>query len=58
MGNFDHVDVEIVVGKNSASDGCDADGSVANAERIDRFRNDSVKNSMTASGTIAEWFIF
>lgn len=54
MGRFEDVKIEIVIGKDCASDRRYPDDFFTNFEGINAFRDQPVRQTMAASGTISE----
>ncbi len=50
--SFLHIDIHIIVCKDSAADRCDTDRLVLNTEFVDHFHQDLMDDTMPAAGTI------
>jgi hypothetical protein len=50
--DFNHINVEIIVGEDGAADGSYSDGSAAYSEFVDGFCDEPMGNTVTATRTI------
>jgi len=55
MRGFEHIEIEIVIRKNSASHGCDANGLSPEFHGVYAFGYKPLKQAVTASRAVPEW---
>ena len=58
VSDFDHIDIEVIVGEDRAAYGSDSDGASFYAEFVDYFCDEPVRYAMPAARTIVSRYIF